>query len=151
MEYVSGNIFIRTPINAALGVNETVVGHAHNFDHTTYVKSGTLEVCLLEPTKVDVNGAAIEAEVAFTQVIKASDEINWILILAGKIHSLRALEDNTIYHCIYSHRLPQAIALERPGTQPYFPTTKVDEDGVVWYREDPKIIQNTAGWLEGYR
>lgn len=151
MEFVSGNIYIRTPLDGTLKVNETVVGHAHNFDHTTYVKAGAIEVTIMEPTKVNYLGAVIEAEVVASKIIRATDEVNWMLIMAGKTHTLRALEDGSVYHCIYSHRLPQAVSIESPGEQPHFPTTKVDEDGVTWYREDPKILQNTSGWLEAYR
>lgn len=151
MEFTSGNIYIRAPIDGSMKAGETVVGHAHNFDHTTYVKAGALEICLLEPTELNANGLPIKAEVVFTKIVSAKDEQNWLLILRGKYHSLRALEDGTVYHCIYSHRLPQAITLESPGEQPMETLTKTDENGVVWYRPDPRIVQDTCNWLEAYR
>lgn len=93
MELISGNIFIR-PMTFESGVIE---GHAHNFDHTTYVVRGSV---LIE--QLDVDGNVLRSVVK-----KASDGQNWVLIKSGAIHRLTALEPNTLAHCIYSHRTPQ--------------------------------------------
>lgn len=95
MEYVSGNIFIReTPPMPAGGV---VDGHKHNFDHTTYVVKGSFRI-----EHLNDDGSIVRS------VEKHSGQLkNWVLIKAGALHRLTALENNSIYHCIYSHRTPQ--------------------------------------------
>lgn len=109
MEYVSGNIFIREMAFAQKG--DVVNGHAHNFDHTTYVVRGSL---LVESLNAD-------GTVKQSAVKRAVDGHNWVLIKAGVIHRLTALEDNCMGHCIYAHRTPQ------------------DE-----------IVQEYDGWMHGY-
>lgn len=89
MEFVSGNIFIREMCFEKAG--EIIKGHAHNFDHTTYVIHGSI--------KIDRDGDII--------IKKSSERKNWILIKAGVKHIITALENDTIAHCIYSHRTPQ--------------------------------------------
>lgn len=96
MEYVSGNIFIREM--SFLQKGEEIGGHAHNFDHTTYVVRGAL---LIESFNED-------GSVKKSVVKKASDGHNWVLIKAGVQHRLTALEENSMGHCIYAHRNSQA-------------------------------------------
>jgi quercetin dioxygenase-like cupin family protein len=96
MELVSGNILIRPMEFESAG--KTVDGHAHNFDHTTYVVRGALRIEQLD---------ADTGEVVRTADKKASDGQNWVLIRAGAVHRITALEDNSLGHCIYSHRNPQ--------------------------------------------
>ena len=95
MEYVSGNIYIREMLFEKAG--DVVDGHAHNFDHTTYVVRGAL---LIEA--VDDAG-----NVTKSATKRATDGHSWVLITAGVIHRLTALENNSLGHCIYSHRTPQ--------------------------------------------
>ena len=95
MEFVSGNLFIREMrFNKAGEANE---GHAHNFDHTTYVVAGAIRVDRLNE----------QDEIIQSVEKKAKDGKNWVLILANARHRVIALEDNTVAHCIYSHRNPQ--------------------------------------------
>lgn len=103
MELVSGNIFIRPMAFKKAG--DVVEGHTHNFDHTTYVVRGAV--------RVEGNGRSVEK--------KASDGHNWLLIRAGVSHQITALGDDTLCHCIYSHRNPQG-----------------------------EIVQEYDGWMRGY-
>jgi len=107
MEFVSGNVFIREmPFEKA---GDVVDGHAHNFDHTTYVARGALLVEAL-----DADGKVMRSATK-----RAADGHNWVLIRAGVCHRITALEDNSIGHCIYSHRNGQAeIVLEYDGWGP---------------------------------
>jgi len=109
MEYVSGNIFIREM--AFLKAGEVIDGHAHNFDHTTYVARGTLKI-----ESLNVDGSVKQSAVK-----SAKDGHNWVLIKAGVLHRLTALEDGSMGHCIYAHRNPQG-----------------------------EIVQPYDGWMEGY-
>lgn len=112
MEYVSGNILIRPMAFGKAG--QVVMGHAHNFDHTTYVVRGALRIeslKLLAPAVLAENGDVIEEaeyETIKSVAKKASDGHNWVLIKAGVHHRITALEDGSLGHCIYSHRTPQA-------------------------------------------
>lgn len=95
MEYVSGNIYVREMRFERAG--DIVDGHAHNFDHTTYVAHGMLRFELLD----DAGNVVKSVEK------NASDGFNWVLIEAGKVHRITALEDGSMGHCIYSHMSPQ--------------------------------------------
>jgi hypothetical protein len=148
MELISGNIFIRA---GAMKKDQLILGHKHNFDHTTYVKKGAIEISLLTQTDVDVAGLPLTANVEFSRVIRASDEINWCLILKGRSHVLKALEDDTEYHCIYAHQAPQAITLENQGQFADAPLSKRDPEGNLWVRVNEKIVQTTSEWAESYR
>lgn len=100
MEYVSGNIFIRQMFFPTAGF--VVVGHRHDFDHTTYVARGSLRI-----ERLDAHGN-VERSIVKT----ASAGYNWCLIKAGVIHRLTALEDDSMGHCIYSHRDPQGEVIQ---------------------------------------
>ena len=89
MEWVSGNVFIREMHFERQG--QEVRGHAHNFDHTTYVTRGGL--------RFETGGQVIEKY--------ARDGANFVLIRAGVEHRITALEDDSMGHCIYAHRDPQ--------------------------------------------
>lgn len=93
--YVSGNIHIREMFFALAGV--VVEGHAHNFDHTTYVIRGAVKI-----ERLDADGNVVQIVTK-----KASDGQNWVLIKAGVLHRLTAMEDNSMGHCISSHRDPE--------------------------------------------
>ena len=100
MELISGNIFIRPmPFDQA---GSTVEGHAHNFDHTTYVVRGSVRIEALDDA----------GNVLRSVVKKASDGYNWVLIRAGVIHRLTAQEANSLAHCIYAHRTPQGDVVQ---------------------------------------
>ena len=93
IDYVSGNIAIRQMVFTEKG--KVVDGHAHNFDHTTYIAKGIIQVELL-----DDGGSVVR-----TVVKDASKGFNWILIQAHKIHRLTCLSDGgALGHCIFPHR-----------------------------------------------
>lgn len=150
MELISGNIFIRMP-HEAMQKDQVVLGHKHNFDHTTFCTRGALELCLLDVETVNAHGLPLDAKVAEVFVLKASDDINFQIVMKGRYHTIRALEDGTRYQCVYAHRAPQAISIEDPGQRHQEPYTKRDADGVLWVRVDESIVQDAAGWTEAYR
>ena len=93
-EYVLGNIRVREMHFEKVGGLHP--GHAHNFDHVTYVIRGCIEIQKLD-----------DADAVLAKVVKrASDGHNFLLIKAGVKHKIVAIEDDTMAHCIYSHRSP---------------------------------------------
>lgn len=109
MEYVSGNIFIREMDFEQFG--GVVEGHTHNFDHTTYIVRGSVRIESLNE----------DGSVKQSVIKRAVDGHNWVLIKANVCHRLTQLEPNSMGHCIYAHRNPQA-----------------------------EIVQAYDGWTEGY-
>ena len=109
MEYVSGNIFIRT--QALMKLGQSVESHAHNFDHTTYVAKGAFRIEQLNPTHW-VDGVPTAFAVVRTVEKRAIEMHNWVLVKAGIQHRLTALMDDSLYHCIYSHRIPSGEIVE---------------------------------------
>lgn len=105
MEWQSGNIFIR-PNNLPVAGNATQ-GHTHNFDHTTIVFKGSVHVRAVKP-----DGTVIERDFVAP---------SHFLVLADVEHEITALEDNTVYWCVYSHRTAQGdVVQEYDGfTQAY--------------------------------
>lgn len=150
MEYISGNIHVRVP-QEAMHAGQVILGHRHNFDHTTYIQKGSVEVSLLKATRVDELDRPLDAEAEITRVIHCTDVQNWFLILAGRFHLIRALEEGTVYHCIYSHREPQALVLSGPDMARSKPMHRRDDDGTLWLRVDEKVVQSTSEWADAYR
>lgn len=106
MEWVSGNILIRPNFFGKAG--EVIQGHKHNFDHTSFVIKGSVRVRATTP-----DGRKLD------KVFKAGQHF---LVLAEVDHEITALEDNTEFFCIYSHRTPQG-----------------------------DVVQEVTGWDEAYR
>lgn len=96
MEYVSGNIFIRP--NKFTKAGDTMEGHTHNFDHTTFVTRGSFNALGKHP-----DGREVRATVSAGQ---------HLLIRADWEHSFVALEDNSEFACIYAHRTPQGDVVQ---------------------------------------
>lgn len=73
---------------------ETSEGHQHNYDHTTIVIRGRLKVTY----RYEKDGQIVEGESAeFGQ--------NEAFVIKAKVfHTLKALEPDTLYSCIFSHR-----------------------------------------------
>lgn len=73
---------------------EESVGHEHNYDHITLVIRGRLRI----KYSYTENDKLVEGESRdYSQGEK-------ILIKANVRHTVKALEDNTLYTCIFSHR-----------------------------------------------
>jgi len=149
MEYVSGNILIRS-LGVMEKIGDVIAGHRHHFDHTTFCLSGKLELSLLRETQVDIFDNPISAEVEKQWILTPEDETPWQLILAGRFHLLRALAPNTRYICVYSHQFPQALSVHKPGQLPQIPNLKTDEHGDTWIRVNPNIAQVTSAWSEAH-
>ncbi len=90
-EWVSGNVYIRP--NRLEKAGQKVEGHKHNFDHTTIFFRGSFRV-----KKISADGTEQERE------FEAGTHC---LIQAGVVHEITALEDDSEFWCIYSHRTPQ--------------------------------------------
>lgn len=89
-ELACGNIYIRTNTLDKGGV---VKAHAHNFDHTMFVCSGSVSV------------TAGDAVVR----VAAPD---FLLVRAGVRHEIEALEDGVMFRCVYAHRTPQGDVVQ---------------------------------------
>jgi hypothetical protein len=98
--WVGGNIAVREMKFEKVG--DVVVGHKHNFDHTTYVAKGSLKI-----EQLDENGSVIKSVIKDSSMGK-----NFVLIKAEVTHRITALEDNSIGHCIYAHRTPQGEVVQ---------------------------------------
>lgn len=134
-----------------MGKDQVVLGHRHNFHHPTFVTHGSFEICLLDATEVNAEGNPLEAKISERFIVRADDPINWMLILKGRFHTLRALEDHSRYQCIYAHQMPQALSIDEPGQAHEAPITKRDEAGVLWVRVNEKIVQDSAQWAAAYQ
>ncbi len=135
IEYAMGNVFIRE--GGPMTAGDVVDGHAHNFDHVTYISKGAARIERLELVEAPYSeeeltairealAAAKDGEQSLAEIPetrtetkvlqsvekRASDGRNWVLILAGVLHRITALEDGTIYHCIYAHRTPQGDVVQ---------------------------------------
>lgn len=106
MELALGNIFVRT--GGPLQNGEVVHTHCHNFDHVTYIPHGSAIIeQMTPPTDENPSGTVLQA------VTKSADEgRNFVLIKAECWHRITALEDGTIYHCIFAHRNPQGDVVQ---------------------------------------
>lgn len=134
MEFLSGNIFIREMRFAKAG--DVVEGHKHIFDHTTYVYRGKLRI-----EKLDEAGLVVQS------VVKGGGEpMNWALIKAGVRHRITALEDDSIGHCVYSHRVPQAL-VDHQGKDPEFDSLLAELCQMAETKFG-QIVQVYEGWQE---
>jgi hypothetical protein len=68
-------------------------GHLHNYDHVTVVVLGGIRVTIYRE-----KDGPVESQQDY---FPGSDPIP---IANHKYHTIKALADNTVYHCIFSHR-----------------------------------------------
>lgn len=97
-EFAAGNVFIRPNF---MNEGDVIHGHAHTFDHVSYVISGAVRLVVRGQDGKPV-----------TRIVHASDRVNWILIRAGVEHEITALMPDTRFHCIYAHRTPQGEVVQ---------------------------------------
>ena len=97
MEWISGNIFIRP--NSLLPKGRIVEAHKHTFDHTTIVFTGSVHV-----KRTNEDNSITEED------FKAPSHF---LVKAGLEHEITALEDDTTYWCVYSHRDAQGKVVQQ--------------------------------------
>lgn len=69
------------------------IGHEHNYDHSTIVVNGGIKVTIRE----SLDGPIISER----DYLPGSD---LVFIAAKKFHTIKALFDNTVYFCLFSHR-----------------------------------------------
>ena len=149
--HYGAGIFSRKSKKQGMALGEVVLGHRHGFDHVTFVTRGVLRVSLLTVTKVNAYGDPLDAKVEFSKILRADDdEEDFFLVLKGRWHTLESMEEGTRYRCMYASRLPQSITMHLQGDRKTPPLMKRDENGVLWYREDPHIVE-TSEWAEAYR
>ena len=91
------NIFVRP--NHLERAGDKVDGHKHNFDHTTIIYTGAVHVKAELP-----DGRVLERD------FRAPD---YFLVRADVEHEITALEDKTIFWCVYAHRDPQGRVVQR--------------------------------------
>lgn len=93
-----GDLTIVGPIGIRQHVLEHVcnesVGHKHNYDHTTIIIRGRVKVTY----SYEKDGVIVEGE------SREFGQGEAIFIKANVNHTIKALEDNTVYHCVFSHR-----------------------------------------------
>lgn len=94
-----GNIYIRP--NEDMKKGQTIQGHKHNFDHTSFVTDGAVHV----KAKL-ADGRVVERDFG------KGFPYRHFLVLAGVEHEITALEDGTNFYCIYSHRNSQGEITE---------------------------------------
>jgi hypothetical protein len=142
MLYKSGDLGILQPhpLSQVFKAGQEVGGHAHNFGHNTFARSGVWEIEKIHPTKFDANGEPTEWTVIETAVLDADAPCNWVWIEKGCWHVLRAKTDGARYQCVYVHRAPQAVTMDPQGQQPMKPLVMTDADG------DSGIASTRRSW-----
>jgi hypothetical protein len=100
VEWIAGNLFIRP--NRLARAGDKTAGHAHNFDHVSIVFRGRVHVRATLP-----DGRVIERDFGM-------DDPNGrhFLVKADVLHEITALEDDTEYWCVYSHRQPNGDVIQ---------------------------------------
>ena len=101
-ERVIKSLFVRDMVFLYVGFIHG--GHTHKFGHLTYIVRGAVRVTI---TRQD-------GTLVCSVIKRASDGDNYLFIDKDLIHEFESLEDNTLAHCIYSHRFPQKL-LEYQG------------------------------------
>ena len=79
-----GNIWVRQNVTSKSG--DFVEGHKHEFDHVSLLTSGSVEV--------EVDGFEPKRFIAPT----------FIVIKKDYMHKFTALEDNTVWYCVFALR-----------------------------------------------
>lgn len=95
-EFTLGNLQIR-PVKLAKA-GDTIDGHEHEFDHTTFVWKGRVHI-----HATCKEGCNKEGEFAVPSAVLIKKE--WR-------HTITALEDDTEFWCVYSHRTPQGDVVQ---------------------------------------
>jgi quercetin dioxygenase-like cupin family protein len=67
------------------------VGHTHNYDHATFIHRGRVKIIIRDASNNVIS-----------QLEHSAGE--WVYIKAELHHEIKALEDNTCYYCVFSHR-----------------------------------------------
>ncbi len=78
-------------------------GHAHNYDHVTFVVRGAVKVFYRLPD---------EAEERESPVFRAGDERPYFLVKKDVHHRIKAVEPNTRYACVFAHHDHDGAAVQ---------------------------------------
>jgi len=92
-----GNIWVRQNVLARAG--QSAGGHKHKFDHISLLTSGKI--------KIEVEGKEPKEFTAPT----------FIVVRKEQKHNITALEDNTIYYCVFALRDLDGEVMEIFGPQ----------------------------------
>lgn len=134
MEWVSGNVFIRPMHLRAVG--EKIIGHTHNFDHTSIVFKGVVRIKAVLP-----DGRLVEREFGEGRATRHA------LIKAGVSHEIEALTEDAEVWCVYSHRIPQGLEANR-GLSPEYDALL--DQLVAMTDGTSDVVQEFTGWDEAY-
>ena len=97
------NLWLRQMVFKKQG--DSNLGHSHTYDHVTLLASGAVRVVVNdEPTE-----------------FKAP---HMIYIVAGKIHYIEALEDNTVAYCVHALRDKETHEIIDPDQVPHGVNTR---------------------------
>ena len=96
IEWVSGNVFIRP--NKLAKAGDAIEGHRHNFDHTTIVFTGAIRITATLPDG--------------SQRCADKRAPGYLLIRKDVTHRIEALEPDSVFWCVYSHRTPQGDVVQ---------------------------------------
>lgn len=101
-EWISGSLFIRP--NHLLKKGNKIVEHVHNFDHNAIFFKGSFKVTVNTP-----DGRTIIREFAAPGHEKNIHGgcLSHCLVKKQVRHEIEALEDDSIFWCVYSHQTPQ--------------------------------------------
>jgi hypothetical protein len=144
VEFPLGNIYVR--VNTLKKAGDKCLGHVHNFDHATFFIRGRCKVTVSAPRMDVETGKPVQVQardedgnprfdvhppsgdkrpvLETMYVIERVTEFapgGFLKIGAQKLHEIEALDDDTLFHCIYAHRTPQG-----------------------------EVMQNFCGWIEAY-
>lgn len=98
-----GNIFIRPN---AMNKGDVIHGHKHHFDHVSIALRGSFSIKATLPS-----GKVVEKQLFSPSSDVGMDRAH-ALIKAGIEHEITALEDNSVFWCVYAHRTPQGDVVQ---------------------------------------
>lgn len=114
-----GNIWVRQNVLELAG--ESFDGHEHKFDHVTLLVSGKVSVQIKDDPPKEFTAPT------------------FIVIRKEQQHKITALEDKTIYYCVYALRNLDGEVMEIFGEQHDPESANTRSDG---YWEKVKQIEN---------
>lgn len=133
-----------------VGPEGRVIGHAHHFDHTTFIW-GTVQIDILEPLARGMDGLPTEFRIVSSHIVTGPSAVPFFLVEKGVWHQLTALAENSAYMCAFTHRDEQPVTVFEPGQVPQKPYFYVDEDGDAWERVQKDIVQVANGFALAYQ
>jgi hypothetical protein len=105
-EFVCGDVFTRT-CGSPMKKGEVIEGHSHNFPHMSLCLLGSVQIKARLP-----DGERMRNFYAPSSQLLNRDEAGWarrcvVEIADGIHHEITALEDDTVFWCIYVPRDPE--------------------------------------------